>query len=69
MKVLASEKTATSGFNLTDEIDISKEVKTPKEFVLKFIDITERVLDIDPDQRDWQSFITPLMSDAEKVLG
>lgn len=64
-----TENTATSGFALRKGPDLDKEVNSTQEFAIKFIDTVERMLDIDPHRRDWQSAMIRLMKDAEKVLG
>lgn len=63
------DHTATSGFALGPGLDLEKEVSNPQEFAIKFVDTVERMLDIEPHQRDWQSAMIRLKKDAEKVLG
>jgi len=68
IRVFNSETTATTGFRLNSKLDLEKEVNTLQEFGLKFVDTVERMLDIDPHRRDWQTAMIRLKQDAEKLL-
>lgn len=61
-------KTQTGGFSLSGSIDLSKEAKTPKEFLFKFVDFAARTLDVPPHKRNWQTHILTLYDEAVLLL-
>jgi len=60
--------TATGGFMLGNALNLKAEVTTLREFALKFVDNVERMFDIEPHKRDWQTAMIRLKQDAETLL-
>lgn len=60
--------TQTSGFVTGNNLDLSKEAKTPEEFVFKFVDFAARMLDYPPHKRNWQTHILTLYDEGTRIL-
>jgi len=65
---MAHDFTKTSGFAHMGRIDLSHLAATPEDFIRKFVDTCSRLLDKDPDGRNWQEYMVTLMGEAEKML-
>jgi len=66
-----ADVTATTGFQLNDDIlsSLERQVHSPQDFAVKFVEIVERTLDLPPDRREWQTYMVRLKDDAENLFG